>query len=145
MKWTNPEFIMRTQDRKRWGLREISPLFSGMEIYTPVLSLHRIVHLSSTFCTVWGRRWVAGFLPIQMNPSQWERPQSSFNGKVEKRNSPNKLIRIQRTVSGKCPHFFIFHPFTCSIFCISGRSKANFTCLHLVDSQYPHQASSGLK
>jgi len=36
-----------------------------------------------------------------MNPSQWEYPQSSFNGRVEKGDSPGKLVRIQRRVSRK--------------------------------------------
>jgi len=41
------------------------------------------------------------FLPVQMNPSQWEYPQSSFNGRVEKGDSLGKLVRIQRRVSRK--------------------------------------------
>jgi hypothetical protein len=36
-----------------------------------------------------------------MNPSQWEYPQSSFNGRVEKGDSLGKLVRIQRRVSRK--------------------------------------------
>jgi hypothetical protein len=36
-----------------------------------------------------------------MNPSQWEYPQLSFNGRVEKGDSPSKLVRIQRRVSRK--------------------------------------------
>jgi hypothetical protein len=36
-----------------------------------------------------------------MNPSQWEYPQSSFNGRVEKGDSSSKLVRIQRRVSRK--------------------------------------------
>ena len=37
------------------------------------------------------------FLPVQMNPSHWECPQSSFDGNVEKGDSPGKLVRIQRS------------------------------------------------
>ena len=58
-------------------------------------------HFYCTLCTVWGRRWIAGFLPVQTNPSQWEYPQSSFNGRVEKGDSLGKLVRIQRRVSRK--------------------------------------------
>jgi hypothetical protein len=36
-----------------------------------------------------------------MNPSQWEYPQLSFNGRVEKGDSLGKLVRIQRRVSRK--------------------------------------------
>jgi hypothetical protein len=36
-----------------------------------------------------------------MNPSQWEYPQPSFNGRVEKGDSLGKLVRIQRRVSRK--------------------------------------------
>jgi len=36
-----------------------------------------------------------------MNPSRWEYPQLSFNGRVEKGDSPSKLVRIQRRVSRK--------------------------------------------
>ena len=58
-------------------------------------------HFNSTLCTVWGCRWIALFLTVQMNPSQWQYPQSSFNGNVEKGDSPSKLVRIQRRVSRK--------------------------------------------
>jgi len=36
-----------------------------------------------------------------MNPSQWRYSQSSFNGNVEKGDSPSKLVTIQRRVSRK--------------------------------------------
>ena len=41
------------------------------------------------------------FLTVQKNPSQREYPQSSFNRRVEKGDSPSKLVRIQRRVSRK--------------------------------------------
>ena len=59
------------------------------------------VHFNSTLCTARGCRWIAVLLTVQMNPSQWEYPQSSFNGRVEKGDSPSKLVRTQRRVSRK--------------------------------------------
>jgi len=71
-----------------------------IRFYSLPTSQHPL-HFNSTLCTVWGCRWIAGFLPVQMNPSQWEYPQLSFNGRVEKGDSPSKLVRIQRRVSRK--------------------------------------------